>query len=116
MGMKPKGSTATAPAPAAPAAEAPKAAAPATASAPDSGTAAAISRLKKTTETAAPAATKTYAGRDFDKEARGKTRCVQFEAALMSPAIAGMKFETMADYLKLCKEAADFGTAYTFGE
>lgn len=111
MPMIKKGSTTTAPI-AAPVAEAPKAVA-----SKDSGTAAAVSRLQKKTETttAAPAA-KSYAGRDFDKEARGKMRCVQFEAALMSPAIAGMKFDTMADYLKLCKEAADFGTAYTFGE
>lgn len=116
MPMVKNGSTKTAPAATAPVAETPKAAAPAST---DSGTKAAIDRLqKKTTETStAPAKTESkYVGRDFDKEARGKTRCVQFEAALMSPAIAGMKFDTMADYLKLCKEAADFGTNYTFGE
>jgi hypothetical protein len=79
----------------------------------DSGTKAAINRLQKKAE--APAASK-YEGRDFAAEARGKTRCVQFEAALMSPAIAGMKFESMDQYLALCKQAAEFGTAYTFGD
>jgi hypothetical protein len=113
MPMVKKSSTATAPAPVA---EAPKAETPAqTVATPENGTAAAINRLQKKTE-AAPAAAKTYAGRDFDKEAHGKTRCVQFEAALMSPAIAGMKFDTMEQYLALCKQAADYGTAYTFGE
>ena len=115
--MVKKGATTTAPAAAAPAAapvaEAPKAAAPATTPAStDSGTAAAISRLKKTE--AAPAGKPT--GRDYNGEARGKTRCVQFQSALMSPAIAGMKFDTMEQYLALCKQAADFGTDYTFSE
>lgn len=100
--------TATAPVAAAPAAETPKAAAPA-----DSGAAAAIERLKKT---APPPAPKNSGGRDFDAEARGKTRCVQFQAALASPAIAGMKFDTMEQYLELCRQAADFGTDYTFGD
>lgn len=57
-----------------------------------------------------------YKQRDFDAEARGKTRCVQFEAALMSPAIAGMQFNTMEEYLKLVKQAADAGVAYSFQE
>lgn len=83
----------------------------------DSGTTAAISRL----QTAKPAEPKAetaksngYKPRDFDAEARGKTRCVQHEAALMSPAIAGMKFNNMEEYLKLVKQAADAGVAYTF--
>lgn len=113
MGMIKKGTTA------APVAEAPKettkAATPATV---DSGTAAAVSRLqKKTTEKPQAQTTDTkYAGRDFAAEARGKTRCVQFEAALMSPGIAGMKWETTEDYLALCAKAADYGVAYTFDE
>lgn len=114
MGMIKKTSTATAPAPAAaaPVAEAPKAAAPA---ANDNGTAAAINRLQKKTETVPPTA-KTSVSRDYDKEARGKTRCVQFEAALMSPAIAGMKWDNIDEYLALVRKAADAGVAYTFGE
>jgi hypothetical protein len=84
---------------------------------------AAIDRLKQTVanveakgraEAALPKAQ--YKQRDFDAEARGKTRCVQFEAALMSPAIAGMQFNTMEEYLKLVKQAADAGVAYSFQE
>lgn len=79
----------------------------------ESGTQAALDRLKETkteTKTDKPA----YKQRDFDKEARGKTRCVQFEAALMSPAIAGMQFNTMEEYLTLVRKAADAGVAYSF--
>lgn len=79
----------------------------------DSGTNAAVERLKK-----APPKSEAHSGykqRDFDAEARGKTRCVQYEAALMSPAIAGMKFDTMEQYLALVKQAAEAGVAYTFG-
>lgn len=78
----------------------------------ESSTDAAIARLK----TAKPAEKPAYKQRDFDAEARGKTRCVQFEAALMSPAIAGMQFNTMEEYLKLVKQAADAGVAYSFEE
>ena len=80
---------------------------------PESGATAAIERLSKPKlekTTANPA----YKARDYDAEALGKTRCVQFEAALMSPAIAGMRFDTMEDYLKLVKQAADAGVAYSF--
>lgn len=80
----------------------------------ESGSQAAIDRLKTTKTEAAPKAQ--YKQRDFDAEARGKTRCVQFEAALMSPAIAGMQFNTMEEYLKLVKQAADAGVAYSFQE
>lgn len=80
----------------------------------ESGTQAALERLK-TAELMNPTKLQTtYKQRDFDKEARGKTRCVQFEAALMSPAIAGMQFNTMEEYLKLVKQAADAGVAYSF--
>lgn len=87
----------------------------------ESGTIAAIERLKTAGSEAkaradAAVGKSQYKQRDFDKEARGKTRCVQFEAALMSPAIAGMRFETMEDYLKLVKQAADAGVAYSFEE
>jgi hypothetical protein len=105
MGLVKKGSTAV---------EAP--AAPEVAK-PESGTAAAIARLQaQGTQPAQQAATapKYAKPRDFDKEARGKTRCVQFEAALMSPAIAGMAFKTMKEYLALVREAADEGVKYSF--
>ena len=81
----------------------------------ESGTAAAIARLQ-TAPVQAATAPKYAKPRDFDKEARGKTRCVQFEAALMSPAIAGMAFKTMKEYLALVREAADEGVKYSFEE
>lgn len=103
MGLKKKSDTAIAEAPATTAVE--------------SGSQAAIDRLKKATAEASIGTAKAqYKPRDFDKEARGKTRCVQFEAALMSPAIAGMQFNTMEEYLKLVKQAADAGVAYSFEE
>jgi len=83
---------------------------------PESGTEAAITRLQAPKPEVAKASAPVYKQRDFDQEARGKTKCVQFEAALMSPAIAGMAFKTMAEYLALVKEAADAGVKYTFGE
>lgn len=87
----------------------------------ENGTDAAIARLKSAPvpQTAAPSPAyteKKYAGRDFEKEARGKTRCAMFEAALASPAIAGMKFDTMEQYLALVEQAANRGVAYTFEE
>jgi len=85
---------------------------------PESGVDAAVARLQTPKEVAAPVPTTKvgtpYKPRDFDKEARGKTRCVQFEAALMSPAIAGMSFKTMKEYLALVREAADEGLKYSF--
>lgn len=80
--------------------------------APESGASAALERLSKTKtkETSNP----TYKARDYEAEAIGKTRCVQFEAALMSPAIAGMRFDTMEQYLALVKQAADAGVVYSF--
>ena len=82
----------------------------------DSGTSAAIERLTIGNAKSTDKKINGYKPRDFDAEARGKTRCVQFQSALESPAIAGMKFRTMEEYLALCKQAADFGTNYTFGE
>ena len=80
----------------------------------DSGTSAAIGRLK-TVKSAANGSTKPkYKQNDPDKVALGKTRCVQFQSALESPAIAGMQFNTMDEYLELVKQAADAGVAYSF--
>lgn len=83
---------------------------------PESGPAAAIGRLTTPKAETTAAKSNAYKPRDFDAEARGKTRCVQFQSALESPAIAGMKFSTMEQYLKLVREAADAGVKYTFGE
>ncbi len=94
MPMIKKGSTATPPA-TAPVAEAPKTTAPAAAN----GTAAAVNRLKKKTETTTTTASaKTeskYVGRDFDKEARGKSLCLLYGHAIGSALIAGTKFEDL---------------------
>ena len=79
----------------------------------ESGATAAIERLKAPKAIAKPVENK-YGGRDFAKEALGKTRCVQFEAAVMSPAIAGMQINTMEEYLALVKQVADAGVAYSF--
>lgn len=76
----------------------------------ESGADAAMERLSKPVAAPKPA----YKARDYDAEALGKTRCVQFEAALMSPAIAGMKFDTMEEYLKLVRQAAEAGVAFSF--
>lgn len=78
----------------------------------ESGSDAAIERLSqsKLVSAAKPA----YKARDFDAEARGKVKCVMFEAALQSPAIAGMRFDTMEEYLKLVEQAAQAGVEYTW--
>lgn len=83
-----------------------------------SGATAAIERLKKPSPKPLPKsdAHSGYKPRDFDAEARGKTRCVQFEAALMSPALAGLKFNTLEEFLVLVRQTADAGVKYTFGE
>ncbi len=81
---------------------------------PESGATAAIERLNK------PAEKPSYAGkvsneqRDFKKEAEGKVKCVMFEAALQSPAIAGLRFDSLEEFLKLVEKAADAGVAYTW--
>lgn len=102
MGLAKKAEAAVAEAPVA---ETPKA---------ESGTDVALARLKTVNK---PAETKAaYKQRDFDAEARGKTRCVMFAAALQSNAPVGMPFTTMEEYLKLVKQAADAGVAYSFQE
>lgn len=96
--------------------------APAT-TAVESGSQAAIDRLKAAAagstldakhraEAALPKAQ--YKQRDFDAEARGKVKCVMFEAALQSPALAGLQFNTIEEYLALCVKAADAGVDYTW--
>jgi hypothetical protein len=81
----------------------------------ESGTAAAIERLQKKEPIAKGQAQVNYPkARDFDAEARGKTRCVMFAAALQSPAIAGLPFKTIEDFLKLVEQAAENGVKYSF--
>jgi hypothetical protein len=84
---------------------------------PESGTAAAIARLQQPAPDAKTVAPVKYAKpRDFDKEAKGKTKCKMWEASLQSPAIAGMAFKNMKEYLALVREAADEGVKYSFEE
>ncbi len=78
----------------------------------ESGATAAIERLAK--PAAKVATVPAYKQRDFDAEARGKVKCVMFEAALQSPAIAGLRFDTIEEFLKLVEKAADAGVAYTW--
>ena len=64
----------------------------------------------------APAATTSTGNkpRDFDAEARGKSRFGLFAAALQSPALARMEFKTTEEYIELVKKVADAGLIYTF--
>ncbi len=83
----------------------------------ENGTNAAISRLKSAKPAGNGAKAKPkFKLRDADKVALGKTRCVQFQSALESPAIAGMQFTTMDEYIALVTQAADAGVAYSFQE
>lgn len=65
-------------------------------------------------------AKKAFKERDFDAEARGKTRCSMFAAALSSPILSQYLYTkeqaTLEDVLKVVREVADEGTRYTFGE
>lgn len=115
MGMiKNKSAETTAPAPAV---SAPVVSAPAEVKTAANGTAAAISRLKSAVKSKVIESTqeRQSAPRASD-DSRGKTRCVAFNAALMSPALAGVKFESVKQYLGICKEAADYAVAYAFDE
>lgn len=49
-------------------------------------------------------------------DARGKTRCVTWNAAVMSPSLAGMKWKTPEDFLRHVKRIADAGVNYSFDE
>lgn len=79
---------------------------------PESGTPAAVARL--TTPKVAETKTNVYKPRDFDAEARGKTRCATWNAAMMSPALAGLKFKDIDGYLDLVRKAAEAGVKYSF--
>ncbi len=79
---------------------------------PDSGADAAVERLSKPAAKAEPKPA--YKQRDFDAETRGKVKCVMFEAALQSPAIAGLRFDSLEQFLALVEKAADAGVTYTW--
>ncbi len=82
---------------------------------PESGITAAVERLTAPAKEEKQYTAKVeYKQRDFDAEARGKVKCVMFEAALQSPAIAGLRFDTLEEFLKLVEKAADAGVAYTW--
>jgi hypothetical protein len=57
-----------------------------------------------------------YKARDYDGEARGKTRCALYEAALQSPVIANftMTCNGLEEALKLVEDAANAGFKYVF--
>jgi hypothetical protein len=82
----------------------------------DSGTDAAIERLKKASIPEGHTSPLPYKQRDFDAEARGKTRCVMFAAALGSPALAGLPFKSLGEFLSIAREAADAGVKYSFND
>jgi len=70
-------------------------------------------------EELAPAVPAPSRGRDFDKEARGKTRCQMYSAALQSPVLQQFfytKEASLADILEVVQKVADAGVSYTFGE
>ena len=85
----------------------------------ESGVEAAVSRLQSHPGVAEVSAVvkslkKEYTPRDFDAEARGKTRCVMYAAALQSMAVAGTKWKTLDDLKKTIRELADDGVKYSF--
>lgn len=55
-------------------------------------------------------------GRDFDAEARGKTRCAMFAAALSSPALAQFVSGSVNELIQEAEKVADAGVKYTFGD
>ena len=81
---------------------------------PESGTEAAITRLQAPKPEVAKASAPVYKQRDFDAEAKGKVRCVMFEAALQSPALAGLPFKSLEEFLEIVAKAADVGVNYTW--
>lgn len=82
----------------------------------ESGIEAAIGRLttQSPVEKAETWIEKAYKPRDFDAEARGKTRCVMYAAALQSMAVAGTKWKNLDDLKKIIRELADDGVKYSF--
>ena len=59
----------------------------------------------------------TNLARDFQAEARGKTRCQMFSATLQSPVLQQYfytKETTLEEIMAVLKQVADVGTTYTF--
>ncbi len=59
---------------------------------------------------------KAYKPRDFEEEARGKTRCLMYAHALGSMAIAGLKWSTQEELMQIIRKFADDGVKYSFGD
>lgn len=55
-------------------------------------------------------------GRDYEKEARGKTRCQMFSAALQSPGLTQFATGDIDDFLQLVEGVANAGVRYTFND
>lgn len=85
---------------------------------PESGAEAALERLSKPKVEKAP--NPAYKARDFNDVNDAKSirilRQGAFQHALVSPALAGMRFNTMDEYLALVKEAADKTIAMILAE
>lgn len=79
----------------------------------ESGTNAAINRLKSA-KSAEKKPKPKFKQNDPDEVARGKTRCQTFCAAVTSPAIAGMPFDSKEQFVELVKFVADQGVKYSF--
>lgn len=54
--------------------------------------------------------------RDFDAEARGKTRCAVFCAALQSPTLIQYAGNDPESFLALVKKISEEGVKYSFGD
>lgn len=54
--------------------------------------------------------------RDYEAEARGKVACTAFNAALMSPGIAGLSYTNIDELLAHVKKAADASVEYTWAK
>jgi hypothetical protein len=60
--------------------------------------------------------TKEYKQRDFDGEARGKTRCALYGQAIASPYLAGLNHKTVEEFIETAKKVAEAGVKYSFGD
>lgn len=68
----------------------------------ESGVDAAVDRLTQPKqETQTRPASRKYADRDFDAEARGKTLCALYCSVYESPAAAGMRWDKIEDFFAI---------------
>ena len=63
-----------------------------------------------------PVEIKPFKVRDFDAEARGKTRCALFGQIAGSAFLAGLPLRTIEDFIAAIIKVADAGVAYTFDD